>query len=130
MIVRMPVSHTRPLTVSDLDLVVRHRKGMFREMGRPEEELAAMSAGFRPWLEPRLRDGSYLGWVIEQEGAAVAGVGMMVLDWPPHPYHPEDSRRAYILNMFVEPEHRGTGLARITSNRCFSDLRQERGSGW
>ena len=43
MIVRMPVSHTRPLTVSDLDLVVRHRKGMFREMGRPEEELAAMS---------------------------------------------------------------------------------------
>jgi len=27
-----------------LDLVVRHRKGMSVEMGRPEEELAAMSA--------------------------------------------------------------------------------------
>jgi GNAT superfamily N-acetyltransferase len=107
----MPASQTRPLTGSDLDLVVRHRTEMFREMGSPEAELTAMSAGFRLWVEPRLRDGTYLGWVIEQGSRAAAGIGMMVLDWPPHPYHPSDSRRAYILNVFVEPEYRGKGLA-------------------
>ena len=107
----MPDSQTRPLTGSDLDLVVRHRQEMFREMGRPDAELTAMSACFRPWVEPRLRDGSYFGWVIEQDARPAAGIGMMVLDWPPHPYHPSDSRRAYILNVFVEPEYRGKGFA-------------------
>ncbi|HWE51326.1 MAG TPA: GNAT family N-acetyltransferase [Bryobacteraceae bacterium] len=99
------------MSPSDLDLVVRHRREMFREMGRPEAELDAMSAAFRPWLEPRLRDGSYFGWLIEVDSIPVAGVGMMVLDWPPHPYHPADSRRAYVLNVFVEPAHRGKGFA-------------------
>ncbi len=110
----MPSSHIRPLADSDLDLdlVECHRAEMFREMGCPEADLAAIRADFRVWLEPRLRDGSYFGWVIEQDQCPAAGLGMMVLDWPPHPYHPVDSRRAYILNVFVEPEHRGKGLAK------------------
>ena len=49
--------------------------------------------------------------MIEADGEPVAGLGMMVLDWPPHLYHPADSRRAYVLNVFVEPEYRGKGLA-------------------
>jgi GNAT superfamily N-acetyltransferase len=120
----MTVSQLRPLTGADLDLVVRHRKEMFREMGRPDEELVAMSAGFRPWLEPRLRDGTYFGWLFELDARPVAGVGMMVLDWPPHPYHPADSRRAYILNMFVEPEHRGKGFATALMEKARDEARQ------
>jgi ribosomal protein S18 acetylase RimI-like enzyme len=42
----------------------------------------------------------------------IAGLGMMVIDWPPHPSHPADHRRAYILNVFVEPAYRRRGLAR------------------
>ena len=101
----------RPVNDADLDFIVRHRCEMFREMGRPEAELTTLSADFRQWLEPRLRDGRYLGWFIEAASQPIAGFGMMVLDWPPHPYHPLDSRRAYVLNVFVEPEHRGKGLA-------------------
>jgi ribosomal protein S18 acetylase RimI-like enzyme len=37
---------------------------------------------------------------------------MMVIDWPPHPTYPTQSARGYILNVFVEPERRGRGLAR------------------
>jgi GNAT superfamily N-acetyltransferase len=70
-----------------------------------------MTAEFRPWLEPRLRDGTYFGWAIELDRKPVAGLGMMVLDGPPHPYHPADNRRAYVLNVFVEREHRGKGFA-------------------
>jgi len=101
----------RPVGPRDLETIVRHRAGMFRESGCPEGDLAAMSAGFRPWLESRLADGTYFGWMIEADGEPVAGLGMMVLDWPPHLYHPADSRRAYVLNVFVEPEYRGKGLA-------------------
>jgi len=37
---------------------------------------------------------------------------MMVIDWPPHPSHPLQARRGYILNVFVEPDRRGRGIAR------------------
>jgi GNAT superfamily N-acetyltransferase len=107
----MPASQIRPLTPLDLELVVRHREEMFREMGRPEADLTTMTAAFRPWLAPRLRDETYFGWAIERDGIPVAGLGMFILDWPPHPAHPDDCRRAYVLNVFVEREHRGKGLA-------------------
>ena len=42
----------------------------------------------------------------------IAGLGMMIIDWQPHPSHPADHRRAYILNVFAEPTHRRKGLAK------------------
>jgi len=37
---------------------------------------------------------------------------MLILDWPPHPFDPAGETRAYLLNVFVDPEYRGRGLAR------------------
>lgn len=102
----------RPLAPSDLDLVCSHRDRMFRDMGRDEALRAAMAAPFRSWLEPRLGDGRYFGLVAEEDGRSIGGVGLMELDWPPHPMHPEDGRRGYVLNVFVEPDCRGRGVAR------------------
>ena len=36
----------------------------------------------------------------------------MELDWPPHPLHPDQDRRGYVLNVYVEPAHRGQGIAK------------------
>jgi GNAT superfamily N-acetyltransferase len=102
----------RPVTLADLDLVCRHRREMFKASGRTDAPLAPMSAAFREWLEPRLADGSYFGWIAMQAGQPVGGLGMMVIDWPPHPSHPTQGARGYILNVFVEPEHRGQGVAK------------------
>jgi GNAT superfamily N-acetyltransferase len=109
---KMDEYRTRPATPDDLEPICRHRADMFREAGAaPEEILDTMTAHFREWLRPKLRDGAYLGWIVEHEGLPIAGAGMIVLDWPPHPRHPADSRRGYVLNVWVEPEHRGRGLA-------------------
>jgi GNAT superfamily N-acetyltransferase len=102
----------RALTFDDLDLVCRHREAMFRDSGRDEEVLAAMTGPFRTWVEPRLADGRYFGWAVERAEHQVAGLGMMEIDWPPHPSHPLEARRGYVLNVYVEPEHRRRGLAR------------------
>lgn len=111
------MQHIRPLTVSDLDLVARHRAAMFLDSGRPEAVVAAMEEPFRRWLEPRLADGRYFGWAVEaNEGgsaSAIGGIGMMEIDWPPHPNHPMDARRGYILNVYVEPSYRRRGIARL-----------------
>jgi GNAT superfamily N-acetyltransferase len=107
---------TRPVTPGDLELICRHREEMFRAsnaVGRTDEILRTMTAAFRVWLEPRLKDGSYFGYIAEDKGAAVAGIGLMIIDWPPHPSHPQEDKRGYVLNVFVEPSHRGQGIAKM-----------------
>jgi GNAT superfamily N-acetyltransferase len=102
----------RLVTPSDLDLVCRHRAEMFREAGRDDGVLAAMAVPFRRWLEPKLADGSYFGFVAQHDENPIAAIGLMEIDWPPHPSHPMDTRRGYILNLFVERRHRGKGIGR------------------
>jgi len=101
----------RSLGAHDLDLICRHRREMFTDSGRSAEVLDAMAAPFRAWLEPRLASGAYFGWIAEVAGEPIGGIGMQVIDWAPHPNHPTQDRRGYILNVFVEPAHRGRGVA-------------------
>lgn len=102
----------RPLTSNDLDLVCRHREEMFRDAGGSDDVLVPMTEHFRAWLRPRLLDGSYFGFVMVDGVATVAGIGMMLIEWPPHPMHPTQDKRGYVLNVFVEPGYRQRGLAR------------------
>jgi ribosomal protein S18 acetylase RimI-like enzyme len=103
---------TRPIAASDLDLICRHRASMFGEAGRDDVSLTAMATPFRAWLKPRLDDGRYFGFIVDDGPRPVAGIGLMVIDWPPHPAHPTDDRRGYVLNLYVEPTYRGRGIAR------------------
>jgi hypothetical protein len=67
----------RPVTSDDLALICEHRERMFAESGRARESLRPMTAAFAQWLAPRLADDSYFGWMLEEAGVAVAGLGMM-----------------------------------------------------
>jgi GNAT superfamily N-acetyltransferase len=102
----------RPVTAADLDLICRHRHEMFKASGRTDAIVQPSTDAFREWVKPRLDDSSYFGWLALVDGIEVAGLGMMVIDWPPHPSHPLQARRGYILNVFVEPFCRGQGFAR------------------
>ena len=102
----------RTLHSTDLDLVCRHREEMFRDAGRGDDVLLPMTAHFRAWVESRLLDGSYFGFVLLDDSVPVAGIGLMLIDWPPHPEHPMQDKRGYVLNVFVEPAYRNRGLAR------------------
>lgn len=98
---------------------------MFAASKKPRNsELAEMAAPFREWLAPRLLDETYFGFMVEAEETIIASIGLMIIDWPPHPLHPTDDRRGYVLNMFVEPAHRGRGIARdllSKADRAFAD---------
>lgn len=117
--------HLRPLTPDDIDLICRHRESMFRDSGRSEAVIAAMAAPFRAWLAPKLADGRYFGWAARaDDGRDIAGLGMMEIDWPPHPSHPLDDRRGYILNVYVEPDHRRRGLARRLMDEAVAEAKR------
>jgi ribosomal protein S18 acetylase RimI-like enzyme len=102
----------RPVTPDDLELICRHREEMFRDAGCDDQTLSVMTEHFREWLEPRLSDGSYFGFLLSQNDEPAAGIGLMLIDWPPHPSHPAQAQRGYVLNVFVEPDYRRRGLAR------------------
>lgn len=36
----------------------------------------------------------------------------MLIDWPPHPAHPLQDKRGYVLNVYVDPGYRRRGVAR------------------
>jgi GNAT superfamily N-acetyltransferase len=102
----------RPVETGDLETICGHRRRMFAENDVSGAALDAMAEPFAAWLGPRLADGRYFGIMAEDAGAVAGGIGLIVLDFPPHFLHPGSGERGYILNVFVEPSHRGQGLAK------------------
>lgn len=105
----------RPATLaeSDLEAIVRHRRAMFRDMGHGDEQaLDAMSDAFRPWLRRKMEAGEYLGWfVLASDSSIAAGLGLWLMDWPPH-MTASGPWRGNILNVYTEPPYRRRGMAR------------------
>lgn len=101
----------RPLGPDDAEMIGQHRQTMFLEAGGDPEKLQVMAEHFRPWLKQRLDDGRYYGFALCDADRIVAAIGLMSIDWPPHPSHPTMDQRGYVLNVFVEPTSRRRGLA-------------------
>ena len=103
----------RPATGWDCEVILHHRRCMFRDMGKgTADELDRMIEATRPWLKQALTDGSYRGWLAQApNGQVVAGGGVLISTWPARP---EDlnTRRALIINVYTEQEVRRQGLAR------------------
>jgi GNAT superfamily N-acetyltransferase len=98
--------------VGDAEAIAQQRRRMFADAGMAEEAaMGLMTANFVEWVRPRLADGSYVGWLVEDDGQLVAGAGLWVIEWPPH-FMDAKPQRAYLLNFYVAPEMRRRGLAR------------------
>ena len=103
----------RRATCEDATIITGHRRSMFFDMGhRDDAALDAMSVLFYPWVKPRLESGEYVGWLaIAPDQSVAAGLGLWLMDWPPHMHGP-GSPRANILNVYTEFAHRRQGIAR------------------
>jgi GNAT superfamily N-acetyltransferase len=100
-------------TIEDQDAIAAHRRAMFYEMGYHDDvALDAMTAAFLPWLRQRMNDAEYLAWIaVGPNGAIIAGLGLWLMDWPPHMIGP-GARRGNILNVYTQPPFRRQGIAR------------------
>jgi GNAT superfamily N-acetyltransferase len=97
--------------VEDARLIAGQRRRMFAESGQADAEtMGRMEENFVAWVRPRLADGSYLGWLMEEDGRVVAGAGLWLMDFPPH-WMDAEPVRGYLLNFYTEPSHRGRGIA-------------------
>ena len=100
---------------------------MFVDMGNREPAaLDAMEQSARPLFARGLADGSYRGWLAEEkDGRVVAGGGVIVLAFHSGPRDPTP-QRAWIVNMYTEPEHRRQGLARRLMEKMIAWCRAQR----
>lgn len=116
----------RPATLPDLELILHHRREVFREMGgHYAQNLAAFEDASREYFETALRNDTYLGLFGEIEGRVITGGGLVVVPWPGSPMNFEP-RRAWILNVYVEPDQRRRGFARRIM-QALIDLGKARG---
>jgi GNAT superfamily N-acetyltransferase len=102
----------RKILASDANLICDHRERIFLESGKDKAKVLAMAEPFRAWLKGHLGSGSYYGFVMTDNNAPIASIGLMTIDWPPHPAHPLECHRGYVLNLYVEPEYRHKGIAK------------------
>lgn len=106
------MAEIRRATAADAEAIGEQRVQMFVDAEvRFEAPVETMRANFVAWVRPKLEDGSYVGWLVEQDGRLVGGAGLWVMDWPPH-FMDAEPQRGYLLNFYVAPEMRRQGLAR------------------
>jgi GNAT superfamily N-acetyltransferase len=117
----------RPGTLDDAETIVSHRRAMFLDMGYPDDDaMEHMLERFRPWLKQKIQAGEYLAWfAIREDGAVAAGLGMWLMDWPPHMLGP-GRWRPNILNVYTRPESRRNGLARRLAETAIEWCRANR----
>ncbi len=98
---------------------------MFAEIHALDESLLnALEHSSIAWTERMIREGKHYGWIATDAGRAVASAGLLILDWPPHPFDPEGELRGYLLNVYVEPEYRKRGLAHQLVEQCMAEARR------
>ena len=98
---------------------------MFASMGGFDESvLDTLRRASEPWTARMIEAGKYLGWITADDGRPIASAGLLILDWPPHPFDPTGETRAYLLNVFVDPAHRRRGLARSLIELCLAEARR------
>ena len=120
----------RKATLSDLDIILHHRKQMFIEMGHADDEtMSASLRTSREFFAHALAEGRYQGWLVEDGNSnVIAGGGIVILIRPSHPHHPE-LRRADILNVYTEPAFRRQGIGRQLMTTMITWCRKE-GFSW
>jgi ribosomal protein S18 acetylase RimI-like enzyme len=107
----MPSYELRAATPDDLDVVLHHRREMFREMGGAYQELLEdYEAASRDYFARTLARGGYHGILAVAGDEVIAGGGVVVSDWPGSPGNLAP-QRAWILNIYVEHAHRRQGIA-------------------
>ena len=105
----------RAVTPADAHTIAAHRYPDARDL--PERPVYAA------WVAGAIRDGGYLGFLLESGGEVIAGAGVTLLHWGPTRGDPQPWR-ARVVNVWTHPDWRRAGHARTLVTACLNALRE------
>jgi GNAT superfamily N-acetyltransferase len=123
----MARARVRRATLRDLEVLVRHRRGMWVDIGdHTGEELDAADRAYRRWARTQMTRGRYAAFIVEGPGGEPVASGCVwIMDSHPRPAWP-GTKQAYLLSMYTDPAHRGKGYGTRIVREA---LRYSRGLG-
>ena len=117
----------RKASTRDLETLVRHRRGMFEDMGVTDfRALNASDSVYRKWIKEAFSKRVVVGWVAEVQGQ-VAGSGLIWLQSSlPNPEGETKLVRPYLFSMFTEPVFRRKGVASLIMREAIAWCKRNR----
>jgi GNAT superfamily N-acetyltransferase len=102
----------RRARADDAALLAGHRAQVWREVTEWEPAvLRDQAVVWTDWFARALADGTYVAWVVEDDGAAIGSGALLIQRSIPHPGSPSD-REGRVHSVYVEPALRRRGIAR------------------
>ena len=96
---------------SDIPTLIKLRKQQLIDEGLPPGSLQMDIAGeLADYFTSAISDGSFISWVMDNDGEIIATSGVCLYALPPS-YSNPSGRTAYITNMYTKPEYRRNGIA-------------------
>ena len=112
----------REVTPADAQTVADLREAMFLDIGWIEGTREEVVAATVKYFARTIADGTYIGFVAEDDGVPIGTAGAVVIFVPPYG---EDltGRIPRVQNVYVVPEYRRQGIARELFARLIERLR-------
>jgi GNAT superfamily N-acetyltransferase len=99
----------RRAAVRDLELLVRHRRGMWNAIAHiSNADLDAADRVYRRWARKEMNSNRLAAFIVETGGEPVASGCVWLMNVQPRPTW-KGTSAAYLLSMFTEPAHRSRG---------------------
>lgn len=116
----------RRATPADADVLARHKAALWSEVGGWEAEPMAQQVPiWTAWFRNALRDGTYVSWIVEENGAPIASGSLLIAVAIPRPGASSD-RDGRVQSVYVEPHARRRGIARALMARIMEFAREAR----
>ena len=99
----------RRASLRDLGLLVRHRRGMWKDIAQfSKADLDAADRAYRHWARTQMKSNRFAGFIVDVDGKPVASGCVWIMHVQPRPNW-KGTEAAYLLSMYTEPAHRGRG---------------------
>lgn len=117
----------RAATFDDIPVLLRHRRMMWWDMGRHDEEvLSLMEAAAREYFVDAVPKGTYRAFLaLNDTGSVVGGGGIVISPWP-GVFRQRAPQRAMILNVYVERDYRRRGVAKSLMETMIAWCREQK----
>ena len=113
----------------DISTLIKLRKQQLTDEGLPLGSMQMdIDSELTDYITSAISDGSFISWIMEQDGEIIATSGVCFYALPPNFSNPS-GKTAYVTNMYTKPEYRRKGIATELLEMVIDEARS-RGYTW